>query len=355
MLLALGACDNRTMTVRCTATCSAVQQCCATTSGNACVDVFTSPANCGGCGNVCAAGQICVNRMCMATTAQPDAGPIDARVIGSDSPISGSCSPACGADFQCCGSTCVNRDGAGGPTDPSFSNCGTCGRACDSDVANRCGRFGTTTVCMCGTGPACDSRLGETCVLGTSGDYECLRNDIPENCGTPPVMCNAGESCEGGMCVCGTTGRGCPSGETCVSTGGSSTCRDLSTDPANCGAIGNACTAGEECSGGMCLCPGSGGSMTACMRGGGGMFGGGGPASCGDSGGLSLPCGGGGGLPIGGSCGEVCCPGMGCVAVDNSNCGGCGVACTGDQECGTSLLGGGDSSTGGGDGGLPFP
>lgn len=347
----VAACDNRGGgTARCSTTCSAVQMCCSTSTGNRCIDYFSDPANCGACGNICASGQICVNRMCMATTGLPDAGPIDAAGPRPDAPVTGSCSPACGADFQCCGSTCVARDGSGGTSDPSFSNCGACGRACDADTANRCARFGTMTTCMCGSGPACDSRLGETCVLGTSGDYECLRNDIPENCGSPPVMCNTGESCEGGMCVCGTLGRSCGAGETCVSSGGTSTCRDLSSDPMNCGMVGNACSPGEECSGGRCLCPGAGGAMTECMDASGGIIPGmgGGTPTCGASGGLSLPCGGGGGLPIGGGCGEVCCPGMGCVAVDNSNCGACGMACGADEECGTSLIGGGD-------GGLPFP
>ncbi len=344
-LFALAACDNRTMAARCTPGCSSVQMCCtSSTAGNRCVDHFSDPANCGACGNVCASGQLCVNRMCMTTSSFPDAGPVDARTMGSDAPfMSGSCTPSCGADFQCCGSTCVNRDGAGTTSDPSFSNCGSCGRACDSDTANRCGRFGTMTQCLCGNGPVCNSALGESCVLGMSGDYECLRSDIPENCGSPPVRCNSGETCEAGECVCGSLGRPCPDGESCTVTGGTSSCRDLSTDPLNCGSVGRACSAGEECVGGMCLCPGAGGAMTACMAAGGGMIPiGGGPASCGDSGGFTLPCG------SFASCGEVCCPGSGCVAVDNSNCGGCGVACTGDQECGSSLGGGGD-------GGLPFP
>ncbi|MBX7194800.1 MAG: hypothetical protein K1X94_22285 [Sandaracinaceae bacterium] len=350
LLLTAGACDNRTNnTARCTPGCSSVQLCCGNSAGNRCVDHFSDPANCGGCGNVCASGQLCVNRMCMNASGLPDAGAADARTIGTDAPITGSCTPSCGSTQQCCGSTCVARDGSGGTSDPSFSNCGSCGRACDADVANHCGRFGTMTTCMCGSGPACDGAAGETCSLGTSGDYECLRSDIPSNCGTPPVACNTGESCEAGHCVCGSLGRACATGESCVSSGGTSTCRDLSTDENNCGMVGRMCAAGEDCVGGTCLCPGAGGTMTACMAaGGGGLPIGGGPASCGASGGLSLPCGGGGGLPIGGSCGEVCCAGVGCVPVDNSNCGGCGVMCAADEECGTSLGGGGD-------GGLPFP
>ncbi|MBN8614058.1 MAG: hypothetical protein J0L92_25900, partial [Deltaproteobacteria bacterium] len=269
-LLALAACDNRNSGVRCTPGCSSVQMCCAnSTTGNRCVDHFSDPANCGACGNVCAAGQLCVNRMCMTTSSLPDAGPVDAPFVGRDAPITGSCSPSCGVGFNCCGTTCVAADGAGGTSDPSFSNCGACGRVCDSDEANRCARFGSTTQCMCGSGPRCDASLGETCVLGTSGDYECLRNDLPENCGTPPVACNSGETCEAGECVCGTLGRPCPEGESCTNTGGTSSCRDFSSDRENCGSAGNACQPGEDCVDSACVCPGAG---RACMAGGGGMI-----------------------------------------------------------------------------------
>lgn len=340
-LFALAACDNRNMTVRCTPGCSSVQMCCSSSTGNRCIDYFSDPANCGGCGNVCASGQLCVNRMCMASTVFPDAGPVDARTVANDAPFSGSCTPTCGADFNCCGSTCVARDGAGGTSDPSFSNCGACGRACDSDGANHCGRFGTSTQCMCGTGPACDTSIGDSCVLGMSGDYECLRSDIPENCGTPPVRCNPGESCDSGMCVCGSLGRQCAAGETCVNTGGTATCRDFSSDPMNCGRMGNACLAGEECVSGSCSCNGG----AACMRvdsGGGGLPIGGGPASCMAEGGAVLECGG-GGIPFPGlgGCGQVCCA-TGCIDVDSANCGGCGVTCGAGQVCGTAF-------------GLPFP
>lgn len=348
LLLFVGACDNRTnnMTARCTPGCSSVQMCCGSSAGNRCVDYFSDPANCGACGNVCASGQVCVSRMCQSPPSVADAGPVDARFTGTDAPVSGACSPACGADFLCCGTSCITRDGAGGTTDPSFSNCGRCGQVCNATSANRCGRFGTTTQCLCGTGPACDATRGESCVLGTSGNYECLRSDLPENCGTPPVRCSGDETCTGGRCVCGGLGTACPSGQTCTGSGATATCRDFSSDPMNCGRAGNACQAGEECSAGACVCAGAGRACMAASSG--GLPIGGGAPSCG-SGGLSLPCGGGGGgIPIGGSCGEVCCPGRGCIAVDNNNCGACGNACASGQECGTSLIGGGD-------GGLPFP
>ncbi len=359
LLVALGAallfawgCDNRggSTPARCTPSCSSVQICCSSSAGNRCIDHFSDPANCGACGNVCAAGQICVNRACTSTSTLPDAGPITAADAYYNP---GSCSPACSADSMCCGSTCVSRTGGVSASDPSFANCGSCGRACDASVANHCGRpgGGATTVCMCGNYQACNAARGESCGLGPTGEYQCLRSDTPESCGPSHTACAAGESCEGGMCVCGSTGRPCPTGMICAGT----TCRDVSSDPANCGAIGHACMAGEECVRGSCSCPGAGRACTPADSGGsGGLPIGGGTPSCSTD--NISECGGGGGFPIpgipgfGGSCGEVCCPGTGCVAVDNNNCGSCGMRCEGEETCGTGF-----EFPGLGDAGFPFP
>jgi hypothetical protein len=50
---------------RCSSPCSAVQACCGTEPR--CVDYYSDPANCGGCGIVCDPGAVCVGRMCVAT------------------------------------------------------------------------------------------------------------------------------------------------------------------------------------------------------------------------------------------------------------------------------------------------
>lgn len=342
LLLFAWGCDNRggTPAARCTPSCSAVQMCCGSSAGNRCVDYFSDPANCGACGNVCGSGQTCVNRACTTPGTATDAGP----GTGTDAAFNpGSCSPACGADFMCCGTSCVAREGGANATDPSFTNCGACGRACNSTVANHCGRFGTTTTCMCGTYQACDASRGETCGLGPTGQYQCLRNDVPESCGDSHTPCAPGETCEGGMCVCGTLGRPCPTGNACVS----GACRDLTSDTNNCGAIGNACGVNEQCVSGRCQCPGAGRACEAPSSSGDSPIPiGGGTPTCSTStifecGGTSFP------IPIpglGGSCGEVCCPDSGgCVPADENNCGGCGVVCTGEETCGTSFdLGGGD-------------
>lgn len=154
----------------CSPECPAMQMCCTSaTTGNRCVDYFSDPSNCGGCGIVCRAPDVCIGQACRAP-GSIDAGPLDAA--RPDARVMPTCSPACGPDFQCCGSTCVNRDGAGGTSDPSFANCGACGRACDATTADHCGRFGTMTTCVCGSGPACEA--GTRCQLDSDGTPVCM-------------------------------------------------------------------------------------------------------------------------------------------------------------------------------------
>jgi hypothetical protein len=79
------------------------------TCGSACVDPFTDFLNCGGCGNQCAAGQICSAAACTATCAPGllscNGTCLDVRV---DPNNCGACGTACsGATPICFGSTCV--------------------------------------------------------------------------------------------------------------------------------------------------------------------------------------------------------------------------------------------------------
>ncbi len=73
-----------------------------TRCANACIDTATSAANCGACGNACAAGRLCV---------------------------AGECATQCGesATIQRCGSQCVNVQ-----TNPL--HCGGCGLRCDAPL-----------------------------------------------------------------------------------------------------------------------------------------------------------------------------------------------------------------------------
>ncbi|MBX3269984.1 MAG: hypothetical protein KF729_06965 [Sandaracinaceae bacterium] len=212
-----------------------------------------------------------------------------------------------------CGGICVNRSvppNTNGTSDPSFSNCNGCGITCDPMRANSCsvpGGGAGLTRCMCGDFDQCIS--GEACV-NEAGFYRCISMSTdPNNCGAIGNRCAMGESCVGGMCVCGASGRACGTGQACCS----GSCIDTQSDPMNCGACGNVCSAqGPECVTGSCACPSAGRLCAMPMA---GVFG------------------------MGGSPGESCCPGMGCVANTRESC-NC-MPCAEGDECavGSDLLG----------------
>jgi hypothetical protein len=82
-----------------------------TKCGNVCVDPSTDTQNCGGCGQVCPAGQVCAASLCTATCAPGfvwcNGACLDARVDPNDC---GSCGNACsGATPICFGSACVAK------------------------------------------------------------------------------------------------------------------------------------------------------------------------------------------------------------------------------------------------------
>ena len=84
-----------------------------TVCGDACVDLASDAANCGACGNACAAGLVCTT---------------------SDGGSTGCASACAGTGQAVCGHACVNLQ-------THRWNCGACGRACGSKeccVAGRC-------------------------------------------------------------------------------------------------------------------------------------------------------------------------------------------------------------------------
>lgn len=304
-----------------------------TCCNDSCAQTQVDVANCGACGNACAAGQSCVAGMCTGSGPNP-----------------GTCSPSCSSSQRCCGSSCVNisppagvLDGRG---DSSFQNCNGCGLACDMDRSSVCGTpLGGSgpPQCLCGNLNQCAP--GQACVpQGSSFICANLQSD-PMNCGSVGNSCGEGESCVAGVCGCGGTGASCGSGQACC--GGS--CVDVTSDATNCGACGNVCGANApSCISGSCACGTAGRICQAPVAGPGGF---------------------------GGEPGESCCDDM-CVPNTNTSC-GCGVTCGDGQNCGVGMgilpipgapmdtigvccdpvpfIGCGDFGLPGGGGGLPFP
>jgi hypothetical protein len=96
------------------------------TCGNACVDIYTDPANCGACGTACASGNVC---------------------------SAGACALSCVATETACGGSCRDLQ-----TDDA--NCGACGTACNPGqhcAAGACGcppgmpHCGPTVLLYCDT------------------------------------------------------------------------------------------------------------------------------------------------------------------------------------------------------------
>lgn len=315
LLFSLGACSSDTDPD--TASCPEGQQRC----GESCVDVETSAEHCGACGSACGAEEACREGVCapLCTEGEElcDGACVDPA---KDRQNCGGCGVVCDEGEVCsagvCSSTCDEglRDCDGSCVDVSSDdeNCGSCGEVCGE--GERC-EAGT---CGCAPGwSACDEGCAD------------LENDT-ENCGACGEVCGEGQSCEGGECLC-------PEGLTLCD----GRCVDTDDDSLHCGGCGTACGEEQSCDAGVCTCPDG---LSACGT------------EC-----LDLD----EDLENCGACGEACpagdafsdfvCEEGACVLLcsdgwddcdDNpstfcetnvtlnpSHCGGCGIACRGDQVC----------------------
>lgn len=294
-----------------------------------CVDASSSTAHCGGCGVSCEGTESCIDGACRCGDA------------------------ICGVDQACCDDGCVDLE-----SNPS--HCGTCGGSCESD--SRCLEGGC--VCVGAQGSAETCLDGEICCPGQG----CARLDTdPESCGACGAVCGAGERCEAGACVCGSSsasdGPVCGSGEACCNDtclpaddaqctcgasscvpaqlccgdSGSEACTAVSSSAVHCGACGVTCAAGESCRGGTCACDGNradcdGDTTHGCeaeldFD----------PANCGACG---LSCASGEVCDGEGRCATTCQPGTTlcgdrCVSVATSelHCGACDVGCASGELC----------------------
>jgi hypothetical protein len=202
----------------------------------ACVTLDDDPANCGQCGQTCAADEVCslgaCSAECAGTTTKCGASCVDTM---SDPDNCGSCGTPC-ADGEVCSQGACALECAGGTTkcgakcvdtavDPA--NCGACGAFCVNGEV--CSQSACALECAGGT-----TKCGAKCV-DTNVD--------PTNCGGCSAPCPQGEVCSQGAC-----GLQCGGGTTKCGT----KCADTKNDPANCGACGVACASGKGCSNGAC-------------------------------------------------------------------------------------------------------
>jgi hypothetical protein len=173
-----------------------------TNCGNVCVDLGSHRLNCGACGNVCGAGELCNN---------------------------GACELFCQEGLSACSGICVDTS-----TDPRF--CGSCDASC---------------------------RVGEVCLDGdcyvacqpplVACNGVCTRLEFdPENCGECDNVCVAPPGSVPG-CVESTCSYECTGGRADCNGVAVDGCEaDLQSDSENCGACGNACDGELGCVNGTC-------------------------------------------------------------------------------------------------------
>lgn len=207
-----------------------------TKCGESCVDLESSPANCGGCGQACSSGLVCAvggctdscpsgledcSGACVNTSTDPqNCGACGTPCGAGDNCAGGQCSATCFPGQESCGGSCVDPE-----TDPQ--HCGGCDKPCGSGQECKAG----SCVASCS---ALETQCGAICVDTKTNS---------QHCGTCDNACPTGEVCGDGSCKIF-----CPGGQ--VECGG--LCYDLQTNISNCGSCGNACKSGEVCSSGNC-------------------------------------------------------------------------------------------------------
>jgi hypothetical protein len=172
------------------------------------------------------------------------------------------------------------------------------------------------------------------------GDCSVLSEGEP--CAKPDA-CRATSTCHDGVCtahplkdgtVCGTVPDVCHDAPACAS--GVCAAAEATPDGTACGATPDACHDAPACANGACAAAAEKANGTTC---------GSAPDTCHDA----RKCSGGtcdaaatfaeGALPTGGGAHERCCGGKAVdTSTDKSNCGVCGIVCSGSQSC--SLLDG---------------
>ena len=258
-----------------------------------CADLQNDRYNCGKCGTVCDEGLGCVDGSCKVKCAEGQSVCGDSCAdLKNDRTNCGTCGNACDENKSCVDGSCKvvcpdgmkECNGACADTNTSQTNCGSCGNACNDN--QRCSNGSCVISCPttqevcgndcanlkndrdnCGTcGNKCEGAadcIDGVCVSRCAGDSELCGNvcaDLqsdPEHCGSCDNKCSGASKCSDGACV-----STCKEGQ--VDCGGN--CVNPTNSPDFCGAKGlcdgsdedntkgSICRKGQECSDGACLC-----------------------------------------------------------------------------------------------------
>ncbi|MFO0609355.1 MAG: hypothetical protein U0324_39690 [Polyangiales bacterium] len=340
-------------------------------AANGCETSATTVANCGACGNACAAAPhaspACAAGACRLTcdagwydadgnaangceldvTTDSDCGrPGNACVSGDGNVttcVAGACSTvACAAGSANCNGAV--GDGCEVSLDADANHCGACGHACSVPNAAAACAGGLCAVGTCNAGFAdCNGAAADGCEVTLGTDVSnCGR------CGAACVLPHASPVCAAGACAVGT----CADGFADVDGVAANGCEvDLATDPRHCGAVGNACSAPNGtagCAAGACTVAACNAGFSDCD----GNAANGcevntqtSPSHCGACN-HACPSGAHSSATCGaGACGIACQAGFadcdgdatnGCevdLQADGANCGACGTSCTQGRTC----------------------
>jgi hypothetical protein len=280
----------------CAFTCEPTWDDCDGTRSNGCeTRLSDNVLNCGACGKVCAADQVCVDGGC---------APSQCDVHQS-----------CGSGSWCEGPGTLCASGAQyycGALWHDRQDCGHCGNRCDD------GRVPLTVeeICVMGRCVCSDPYVSCPEPFADQGKSCVSLSDNPRHCGGCGVQCADGLACRGGKC--------------CTPCGSNANCVDLESDVFNCGACGHACPNSDfACVSGQCQCAAGGvdcGGVCVIPQNN--------PDHCG---GCNVRCSD-SQICQGTSCVEKTCVSCGATSCndltsDRGNCGSCGHLCGADQIC----------------------